>query len=117
MVLSDASGMDMKLILKEKGGKRTPVRSVCEPTAVNAKTMIVANGEHISDSQIAEYIEFELNEILSDIHSPDPISVKHEGGHNTREMSIEWGKTTIKCARVGHNNSMKRNTNPPNTKR
>ena len=79
----------MNFNLKVKGRKRTPVIVSCEPPSVNAKIMIVANGEHISDSQIVEYIESDLNEILSDIQSPDPNSVNYEGGHNTREMPIE----------------------------
>ena len=62
MVLSDASRMDMNLNLKVRGGKRIPVRVPCKPTVASTKTMIFANREHISDSYVSQYIEFDINE-------------------------------------------------------
>ena len=78
--------MDMNFDLKLKGGKRTPVIVSCEPPSVNAKIMMFANVKHLSDTKIAEYISFDLNQKLSEIQSPTPNGGNHEGGHNARDV-------------------------------
>ena len=86
MVHSEADSMDMNFNLKVKGGKRTPVIVSCEPPSVNAKIMMFANVKHLSDTKIAEYISFDLNQKLSEIQFPATRKANCEGGHNARDV-------------------------------
>lgn len=61
--------MLINLNVKIKGGPRTPVEVTVYGTAVNEKIMRFANGNGMSETQIAETITKNLTEILKAIQN------------------------------------------------
>jgi len=57
--------MNINLNVKIKGGPRTPVEVDVYTTSVNPKTLRFANGETVSEDAIAEWIQRNLSEVLS----------------------------------------------------
>lgn len=59
--------MLINIVVKVRGGPRTPVGVEVHGTAVNTKVLRFANGKTVSEHAIAEWIELYLSEMLTDV--------------------------------------------------
>ena len=61
--------MDININVKVCGGPRTPVTVKAYSTAVNKRTMRLANHSEVTDTQIAKWIQEQLGNALKELET------------------------------------------------
>lgn len=61
--------MNINLNVKIKAGPRTPIEVSVYSTSVNEKTIKFVNGNQVTETQIADWIEGELSKTLEKIQN------------------------------------------------